>query len=95
MRLRNWLRRLPRSAPAGVIVTLEDGREIGPLPLRYQGRCSHGHHKWAALTAARLAPQVRSVSIDLLPPGTEVTIVFMPDAVLAAALDGSPDQHDQ
>jgi len=76
-------------APAGVMLTLTDGEQIGPLPLRYNGRCRHGDHQWLALAAQHLAQHLDSCTVEVLPPRTELSIVFLPDEMMAEALGSS------
>lgn len=74
-------------APTGVRLELTDGTMIGPLPLRYEGRCErHGVHQWIAMAEDSLADRMTRVTSDPWPPNTEVYLLFLPNAMLATAL---------
>lgn len=80
--------------PTGVTLILTDHGRVGPLPLRYQGRCGHGHHQWVALAAIHLEPQVESVTVDTMPLHADLLIAFMPNRLLGQAM-GHPDRSSR
>lgn len=72
------------------MLELADGTMVGPLPLRYhgvQGCTRHRAHRWVALAAIHLESKVVTVHTGLLPYRTSLALLFLPDRILARALN--------
>lgn len=80
----------PSAPPVGVRLELCDGREIGPLPLRYSGRDGEGVDQWNAFADDALMSLMKAVSVEVLPAKTAVMVVFVSSARLAALAEGAP-----